>query len=418
MRGLEWAGVALSIFVFSGAVLPLMMDVPDGILDEAERAQLRAFALPVYAFTVLVLLRRPDQLLIACVRNLPMLALVALPFLSVFWSLSPSISLRRAVALGFSMAFACMLAQRFSPRQQIVLFGGVLCATILLGFAAAAVMPDYGYMPEEPSMRGVYLNKNVMGWAACFTMVMGLAAVRDDLRGMRLFGWALVVTGWAGIILSTSMTSLLGAVAALALLPALGPVASAEGLNRLVLQLLLVIVALILLAALATTYVPLLEALGKDATLTGRVPLWAEVDAEIVKHPVLGYGYGAFWADASPAHWEIWERIGWDAPHAHNGFRETLLGLGLVGLALLAVVFLQAFRQGLALLGAAPREGWIWCLLVLGVTLALNLAECTILMQNDLTWIMASTAIFNLSFRYAALNQPLSDRLRIRLAAA
>ncbi|MGV8988312.1 MAG: hypothetical protein ACOH2H_18735 [Cypionkella sp.] len=51
----------------------------------------------------------------------------------------------------------------------------------------------------------------------------------------------------------------------------------------------------VILLSLDLLLVPLLEALCKDATLAGRVPLWAMVDMCIAERPWLGYAYQAFW---------------------------------------------------------------------------------------------------------------------------
>ena len=32
----------------------------------------------------------------------------------------------------------------------------------------------------------------------------------------------------------------------------------------------------------------------------------------------------------------IWSKIGWMAPHAHNGYRETLLNFGVMGALVMA----------------------------------------------------------------------------------
>ncbi len=163
---------------------------------------------------------------------------------------------------------------------------------------------------------------------------------------------------------------------------------------------------------------PLLEFLGKDATLTGRVPLWHLVDPEIVHRPLLGYGYGVFWSEANPVAWRIWEVSGWQAPHAHNGYRDLLLGVGSVGLVLFGLVTVRALRQGTDLCSAEPRQGWLWCVATIGASLAMNLSESTFLMQNDLMWVLFATAVLTLSLRHAELKGRVPTHLRLQQAAA
>ena len=129
------------------------------------------------------------------------------------------------------------------------------------------------------------------------------------------------------------MTSLLSALTAMVLLWSYRRLARSRGLAQLAFVLLFLQASAALLLSLEEFLVPLLEALGKDATLTGRIPLWHLVDQAIGNRPLLGYGYQAFWTDASSDAWQIWASIGWMAPHSHNGFRGTLPGIGLVGLS-------------------------------------------------------------------------------------
>ena len=43
---------------------------------------------------------------------------------------------------------------------------------------------------------------------------------------------------------------------------------------------------------------PLFSLIGKDATLTGRIPLWRQIiQVMINRHTFTGYGYGMFWRD-------------------------------------------------------------------------------------------------------------------------
>ena len=125
-RRLEWCGVAIALFLLSGAVFPLLLMAQTGELSESERALLRLLQLPVIAITVILLGRHLGGLLLAIRRSLPMFLMALLAFTSVFWSIAPSITLRRAIALLAAMLLAYLLAIRFTPRQLLVLLSSVL----------------------------------------------------------------------------------------------------------------------------------------------------------------------------------------------------------------------------------------------------------------------------------------------------
>jgi exopolysaccharide production protein ExoQ len=79
----------------------------------------------------------------------------------------------------------------------------------------------------------------------------------------------------------------------------------------------------------------LLGMLGEDTTLTGRTDLWAELLREPI-NPVLGTGYQSFWGGPMAKHY--WDKYYFHPTSAHNGYLETYLDGGWVGVVLLVVV--------------------------------------------------------------------------------
>jgi exopolysaccharide production protein ExoQ len=118
--------LAFSLFLLSGGIFVLLMSTPDGGVPAENRKFLQLLNLPVYLSALLVLARRPQTLMLAIRRNLPFALLLALPFLSVLWSVSPGITLKRAIGFALSMLFAYALAIRFTPRQLLVLVALVM----------------------------------------------------------------------------------------------------------------------------------------------------------------------------------------------------------------------------------------------------------------------------------------------------
>ncbi len=183
---------------------------------------------------------------------------------------------------------------------------------------------------------------------------------------------------------------------------ALSLMARTRFIGRALIVLLLVQLAAILLLVLTYSLGPLLEALGKDATLTGRVPLWAEVDRAIAAHPVIGYGYQAFWTDGNGLAWNIRDTIAWSAPHAHNGYREMMLGLGVVGFVLCSIVVVRALVATTRHHCRAPTAGWLWMSPLLSAALVINLSESNLMIQNDLMTIVLGTIVVLATYRRAS----------------
>ena len=94
--------------------------------------------------------------------------------------------------------------------------------------------------------------------------------------------------------------------------------------------------------------------MGRDPSLTGRVPLWRAILPEIGSAPVWGHGYAGFWSVDSATVQMIWRYAGWQAPDAHSGYLDILLQLGLVGLLLHVSAWTSLFWRA----GAAGRRGF------------------------------------------------------------
>jgi O-antigen ligase len=79
-----------------------------------------------------------------------------------------------------------------------------------------------------------------------------------------------------------------------------------------------------------------LALLGKDATLSGRTKIWSLVIVGLSEHIALGGGYGAGMVLVQPALEADFggNRIG----HAHNGYLDLAIDVGLVGLIMIMLI--------------------------------------------------------------------------------
>jgi O-antigen ligase len=131
-----------------------------------------------------------------------------------------------------------------------------------------------------------------------------------------------------------------------------------------------------------------LAALGKDATLTGRTQIWAAVMRQIQLRPWLGYGYGAVWTDESgkgPLAWII-KQAGYRPDHAHNGWLEQWLGMGLLGLGAWALCYLSVMLQ--SLWSVFTRRGSLLAFPFMVVFSLMLLTESIAVAYNDLRWVL------------------------------
>jgi len=97
----------------------------------------------------------------------------------------------------------------------------------------------------------------------------------------------------------------------------------------------------------------LTEAVGRDSTLTGRTEMWDQL-LQLKVAPWFGAGYESFWL--GPRTNDISRHYQY-VNQAHNGYLEVFLDLGWVGLALLGLVMVRAFRNVVRALCRDPESG-------------------------------------------------------------
>jgi exopolysaccharide production protein ExoQ len=82
-------------------------------------------------------------------------------------------------------------------------------------------------------------------------------------------------------------------------------------------------------------YTFLVEAVGRDPNLTGRTDIWNDV-LHLDVNPLLGTGFESFWLGARAEY--FWQKYPFHPNQAHNGYIDTYLNLGYIGLGLLIIL--------------------------------------------------------------------------------
>lgn len=302
-------------------------------------------------------------------------ALGALLMASACWSADPSTTLRRAALYGFVILAAAGLAARLTPGAYFRALALAAAGAAALSLLMLVLCRGCALAPGGGELRGVFSHKNMLGQAMAAGVLAALHLAQQRRGRIAALLACLLCTGAA--VLSRSTTSLMviglyaGAHALLGLWRRGGvarPLALAGAA-------LLPVCVVWMLADPGA----LLALLGKDPTLTGRTELWAYVEADIAQHPLLGWGFGAFWTPANPAALEISAALRWYVPQAHNGVLEILLQTGLLGLLAVAVLLGRTMVLGArCLAGPDPALGFTTLLLGLSI-LVLGTTEAVLL---------------------------------------
>ena len=383
VRFVEAGFTVLGLFLFSQALIgPLF--APSG--SEETSVILRLMWLPVYAVTIVLMLARPGAMLRTLSGNLLLILLIGLMAMSVMWSVAPDTTIRRAFALAMSSCFGLWMASRWSWRELILLIASTF---VLLGLSSALLaiaLPSMGvdHAVHAGAWKGVFWEKNTLGAVMAWGAVSGYAASRVDPKHW-LFWMGCAVMCIALVLLSTSKTALLSCLLGTGI--AIGIALCRRGFGFASLMMFLGLTGGITIATIMLVApVEALQALGRDATLTGRTDIWGVLIEEIRTVPWTGYGYMAFWtAENGPVFW-VRQATNWDVPTAHNGWIEIALAIGFPGVALTALVYLQAFKRGVGRLFRGPET--YWALAFIAMILLVSISESNLVHQNSLGWVL------------------------------
>jgi O-antigen ligase len=130
------------------------------------------------------------------------------------------------------------------------------------------------------------------------------------------------------------------------------------------------------------------EAMGRDQTLTGRTELWDEI-LRMNVDPWFGTGFENFWLGERAAY--FWENYWWRPNQAHNGYLEMFINLGWIGVALLSFVMAWGYRNVVGSLRQDPELGRLR-LVYFVVAVLYNLTEAAFRMMHPV-WIAFLLAV-------------------------
>jgi O-antigen ligase len=331
-----------------------------------------------------LLLRRP-RLLLRQMLTLPCAALLGmLAIASTAWSLAPILTLRRSVPFALAGLFGLWFATRFSPRRQRAILRVAFVALALATVAVVAFAPAIGldHSPGHAAdWQGIFTQKNACGRIMVLASAVLLFGERlTALRSLTLalFLFILVMSGSRGAWVIEA--------ALLLLWLALNLARRVSARARTVLAVAAPLLAAGCTAAVLWLYPHFAGLFGRDVTLSGRTVIWAQVAHFIARRPLAGYGYDAFWRGMVGPSLQIDAAVHFVVEHAHNGFLEILLELGVAGLAL----FLLSWGRAFARLWPPWRQGRIaeiaFPLAFLVLIVLYDLDENTLLIYNGIFW--------------------------------
>ncbi len=385
------------LFLATGAFQSLLVDPanPQSATDGSSFLQILWFL--GYLGVAIRLAPRYRDIILLVRDNKYLALLILLAISSTLWSEDPGLTLRRSAALFGSALIGIDFAVRHPVREQLRLLCIVLGVAVVLGIVAQVLFPTF--IPsgdfDTQSWHGIAAFKNDWARIIVLATIAMLSRSRRCLRDFVLVAF-LTATAFALIALARSVGALVLLIAMLLLIQVFG-VLRWRPKTRSIVGLAGVLIVLPASYLTFRNFDKVTALLGRDVTLTGRVDLWRFSLSSIEKNPIHGYGFSAFWDAESQQALRIREEANWNAPHAHNGFIDMTLELGLAGLSLFMVSYLIAARRAIHCLQRGWEREAMWPLAYLMFFFLYQFTEGTLVAGNTLFWILYVAASFSVT---------------------
>jgi exopolysaccharide production protein ExoQ len=311
---------------------------------------------------------------------------------SVSWAFKPELSLIRFVQEAMVLT-AIVLPALLAVRTADILRGVFLCfafaavVNVLLIPGGYVSLARYGSTIVDIGYQGYFSGKNLLGEFAAIAFLLSLHEMLYPGR-RRALGVIIAVIAPVLLVLSNSKTAL-----GLALLvPFLAGLTLFIG-RKLRVSPATILISITLCYVVASTLSGyninrLAYLLTGDSSFTGRTTIWSFAEAEIARGPLLGWGYQSFWL-VGPDAPSIVDATGWIKmmPNSHNGYYDTMLELGYVGLALLLSFIFTTLHVIGRVADHDRARGWLLFSVALFIVIY-NFLETLWLRAFDMLWVV------------------------------
>jgi exopolysaccharide production protein ExoQ len=299
----------------------------------------------IYLFFILVLRNRFRDFfgnLILLTKDPYLLAILVLTLLSPFWSELPSFAFKGSLVLVGTSLYAVHIAKHYNIERMTVILRFLCAAILIVGAIFCIVLPSFSV--NEKGWQGIMSFPIRTGTFAALGIVLWIAHLRPTHKHKSL-SFGIIAILLLVLVRSNSAQALLTLISLLGIFIVQYLFKKLQFRQAAVGSVIFFVFGLCLFLVIQSNLMGIFEALGKDATLSGRTDFWPTVISTLNHHnPLLGFGVYGFWqpwrGNENPARYII-NANGFVPPNAHSGFLDLALEIGWLGLFLFACSFFK-----------------------------------------------------------------------------
>ncbi|MBL4830551.1 MAG: O-antigen ligase family protein [Aliivibrio sp.] len=388
----------LSIFFISGilffgrAFTPIFEALPGELASRI----FTPISLIFYILSFYLIVREGEQYKHIIHSALYPLLICVVALLSSLLSFNITSSLPKSIALTGGLVFAIAFVITQKKDDALDTFLLAIFWALLISFFVSLLMPSIGIDdgsndPDHLGLwQGIFGFKNNLGrTCAFFLLILYFKTVHGN--NYKWYVWLLPIIL---LIMSKSTTP------SIALISSIGAFQFFRLSKRMSISakiMFIPILSFLILLAVKSVEFIIVEIFNKDLSGSGRSEMW-QVILKNIDYSLFGYGFGGvFWGEGNPAEYII-GRFYYHLGHAHNGFIDALIDMGLIGFIsyfiVLAFPLIHAIRKF-----SSGNKIYSISILTLVFLILYSLSGSSFLKQNNLLFIIYSISVFYPNWR-------------------
>lgn len=358
----------------------------------------RMISLVLLLVGIVIMLNRKKAFVEIFRANRGIMIFYAYALLSIAWSEYPVVSLKKFIRICGSLLIAFIVTSEedhHEALEHVFRRYAAICLTLSMFFIRTD--RSIGYIigvHGEHFMAGIASHKNELGILSAFSFVFLLWRALRTWPKINYLDAMLLLVSVYFLIRAQSATALVVALMGMLLLMGL-KLSRGRHRNILILAMVLAMMALPVLFIVinspgASVSGLFYNSFGRDGTLTGRIPMWQDLMRIGRVDKVQGSGYESFWISHLT---EIWQLYSFGPTNAHSGFVDVFLNLGLIGFAIIAIIFIRSLFLVCSEASLSHPYG-IWNFSALVMIIFNNITESALL-NLSLSWALFLAILAN-----------------------
>ena len=314
----------------------------------------RGFLVILIVLSVLVLMKRRLPWGEIIRKNRVIFCFMLFCLVSILWSEFPFVAFKRFVKFSGSVIIALVILSERSPGEAaLAVLRRMSYFIICLSVVFVRYIPEYGRYYHawtyEVGYSGACVYKNQLGVACIIAVIVFLwelirrfTGVSQSLKSIKVWSYLFMLAlAFYLLYIADSATATFCVIVGVAIILVTGLPFARRQPSTIGARIVGAAVFAGLIQFVFNVKDMVIVALGRNPSLTGRLPLW-KLLIGMKNNPLIGTGFESFWTIDRLTY--IWG-LGHTALQAHNGYIDTYLNLGLTGVVFFLALILSHFKR-------------------------------------------------------------------------